>query len=66
MALLSVNRVVKDKVEAECNRVRSLVAACVKGGASRTAALDELKSERDAMKIKTAVLTDLLAVFRAV
>jgi hypothetical protein len=66
MAMLSVNRVVKEKVGEECNRVRSLVAAFLKGGASKTAALDELKSERDVLKIKTAALTDLLAVFRAV
>ncbi len=66
MAMLSVNRVVKEKVDEECNRVRSLIGACLKGGASKTAALDELKSERDTLKTKTAVLSDLLAVFRAV
>jgi hypothetical protein len=66
MAMLAVNRVVKEKVEAECNRVRSLVGACLKGGASKTAAFDELQSERDALKTKTAALSDLLAVFRAV
>lgn len=66
MAMLSVNRVVKEKVEEECHRARTLVVAFLKGGASKTAILDELKSERDVLKTKTAVLTDLLAVFRAV
>jgi hypothetical protein len=66
MAMLSVNRVVKEKVEEECNRVRTLVTAFLKGGSGKTAALDELKSERDVLKTKTAILTDLLAVFRAV
>jgi hypothetical protein len=65
MAMLSVNRVVKEKVDEECNRVRSLVAAFLKGGAGKTPA-DELKSERDVLKTKTAALTDLLAVFRSV
>ena len=66
MAMLSVNRVVKEKVEEECARVRSLIAAFLKGGAGKPGALDELKSERDVLKTKTAALTDLLAVFRAV
>jgi hypothetical protein len=66
MAMLSVNRVVKEKVEEECNRVRSLVGACLKGGASKTAVLDELKLEQEVLKTKTAALSDLLAVFRAV
>jgi hypothetical protein len=65
MAMLSVNRVVKEKVEEECHRVRSLVAACLKGGPSKTAALDELRLQRDMLKTKTATLSDLLAVFRA-
>jgi hypothetical protein len=43
-----------------------LIAAFLKGGAGKPAALDELKSERDVLKTKTAALTDLLAVFRAV
>ena len=63
--ILSVNRVVKDKVEQECNRVLSLAAACLADGAGKTAAMDELKTERAVLKNKTMALSDLLAVFRA-
>ena len=65
LELLSVNRVVREKVEAECNRIRSLVAACLKGGAPQTALVEALKRERELVKQKTMVLSDLLAVFRA-
>ena len=64
--MLSVNQVVKGKVEQECIRVDSLVTACLKDGAAKSDALDELKVERAALKRKTEVLSDLLAVFRAV
>jgi hypothetical protein len=63
--MLSVNQVVKRKVEQECNRVRSLVAACLTDGAEKAGALDELKAERVVLKHKTMALSDLLAVFRA-
>jgi len=66
MEILSVNRVVKGKVEQECNRVLSLIAACLPDGAGNTGALDELKAERAVLKNKTMALSDLLAVFRAV
>ncbi|MDO9116324.1 MAG: hypothetical protein Q7U39_00080 [Nitrospira sp.] len=65
LELLSVNRVVRDKVEAECNRIRSLIEACLKGGASQMALVEALKTERGIVKQKTMVLSDLLAVFRA-
>lgn len=65
LELLSVNRVVRDKVEAECNRIRSLVEACLTGGVPHTAVLQTLKEERAIVKQKTMVLSDLLAVFRA-
>jgi len=65
LELLSVNRVVRDKVEAECNRIRSLVEACLTGGAPPAAVLEALKEERGIVKQKTMVLSDLLAVFRA-
>jgi Skp family chaperone for outer membrane proteins len=63
--MLSVNQVVKAKVEQECNRVRSLVTACLTDGAAKSAALEELKAERALLKQKTMALSDLLAVFRA-
>jgi hypothetical protein len=65
MEMLSVNRVVKDKVEQECHRVLTLSAACLTDRAGKTTALDELKAERAMLKNKTMALSDLLAVFRA-
>lgn len=65
LELLSVNRVVRDKVEAECNRIRSLVEVCLKGGLSQTALVEALRTERGIVKQKAMVLSDLLAVFRA-
>ena len=64
LAMLSVNQVVKAKVEQECNRVRSLIMACFADGSANAVALDELKAERAALKHKTMALSDLLAVFR--
>ena len=66
MEILSVNRVVKGKVEEECNRVLALAAACLAGGDGKKAAMDELNAERVVLKNKTMALSDLLAVFRAV
>ncbi len=63
--MLVVNQVVKAKVEQECNRVRSLIMACLADGAAKAVALDELKAERAVLKHKTMALSDLLAVFRA-
>ena len=65
MEMLSVNRVVKGKVEQECNRVLSLTAACLTDGAGKMAALDVVNAERTVLKNKTMALSDLLAVFRA-
>ena len=65
MEILSVNRVVKNKVEQECERVLTLSAACLTDGATKTAAMDELSAERAVLKTKTMALSDLLAVFRA-
>lgn len=62
--ILSVNRVVKGKVEQECDRVLALGNACLAGsveGASREAIL----GERAVLHTKTIALSDLLAVFRA-
>jgi len=65
MEILSVNRVVKNKVEQECERVLTLSAACLTDGATKTAAMYELSAERAVLKTKTMALSDLLAVFRA-
>jgi len=63
--MLSANQVVKAKVEQECNRVDSLIMACLTDGAAQAGALEALKAERDVLKHKTMALSDLLAVFRA-
>jgi len=63
MEILSVNRVVKSKVEQECIRVLSLTAACLKGADGKT--METVKAERAVLKNKTMALSDLLAVFRA-
>jgi hypothetical protein len=65
LGMLSVNQVVKDKVAQECDRIESLVTACLKDGAAKAGVLDELKAERAVLKHKTLALSDLLAVFRA-
>lgn len=65
MEILSVNRVVKEKVEQECNRVFTLTAACLTEGAGKVSAMQDAVAERAGLKSKTMALTDLLAVFRA-
>jgi hypothetical protein len=64
--ILSVNPVVKGRVEQESARIASLVTACLSEGPAKAGALDELKAERAILKYKTMALSDLLAVFRAV
>lgn len=63
--MLTVNQVVKAKVEQECNRVRSLIMTSLADGAANAVALDELKAERAVLKHKTMALSDLLAILRA-
>lgn len=65
MEILSVNRVVKEKVEEECNRVLALTAECLANGTDQAGATYELRIERAVLKNKTMALSDLLAVFRA-
>lgn len=65
LEMLSVNQVVKGKVEQECNRVHALVTACLAEGVGKAIALNDLKAERAILKHKTMALSDLLAVFRA-
>jgi hypothetical protein len=65
MELLAANRVVKGKVEQECERVLALGVACLKGGPDKAATLDKIKTERAGLQHKMSALSDLLAVFRA-
>jgi len=63
--ILTVNRVVKSKVEQECDRILALGAACLKTG-PKGAMTDDVKAAREVLKNKTMALSDLLAVFRSV
>ena len=63
--LLASNRVVKEKVTAETERILQLGADCVEG-ASGNNQNDQLTKERDMLRIKTLAISDLLAVFRSV
>jgi len=65
MELLSVNGVVKGKVEQECDRILSLGAAGMRGGGQDAATIEEMQRERATLQNKALVLSDLLAVFRA-
>ncbi|MEW6543579.1 MAG: hypothetical protein AB1411_08200 [Nitrospirota bacterium] len=65
LAILSVNRIVKGKVEYECERILSLGAACLKDGARSAALLGDVEDARAVLQNKTIALSDLLAVFRA-
>jgi hypothetical protein len=66
-----VNRVVKGKVEQECERILSLGATCLTGRDQQSGPKDgqdgiaALKAERTILQNKTIALSDLLAVFRA-
>lgn len=64
--ILSVNRVVKNKVEQECDRILALGATYMKGSGNQAAALESVKAERAILQNKTVALSDLLAVFRSV
>jgi hypothetical protein len=65
MEILSVNRVVKEKVAKECDRVLDLGMACLKDGAKSQMVVEQIKAERALLQTKTIALSDLLAVFRA-
>ena len=66
LQMLSINRVVHDKVEKECARALELAAACQQpDAAARKAAIETLHKERAMLHTKTLALTDLIAVFRS-
>ena len=62
--LLTTNRVVKDKVAAETERILQLGVDHV-AGASHSGLNDQLAKERDMLRMKTLAISDLLAVFRS-
>jgi hypothetical protein len=65
MEILSVNPVVKRKLADECDRILALGASCLKSGGSDTKTREAIHAERAVLKNKTMVLSDLVAVFRA-
>lgn len=65
MEILTVNPVVKKKLEQECDRIVALGATCLKDGATDAKMRDAIQSERSILKSKTLALSDLVAVFRA-
>ena len=62
---LTVNPVVKGKVEEECSRVLALAESYLKKGSGQKDVFEQIKHERAIMKTKLVALSDLLAVFRA-
>ena len=65
LGLLSVNGVVRGKVEEEYDRVTALATTCQKGTGDQTTTLGLVKTERAVLQNKMIALSDLLAVFRA-
>jgi len=65
MNMITVNPVVKGKVEKECDRILSLGKKCLQGRSTDPSTLQEIKQERSMLQHKTIALSDLLAVFRA-
>jgi hypothetical protein len=63
--ILSINRVVKTKVQDECDRVMALGSACLQAG-GKGAMADDIKAARAVLQNKTIALSDLLAVFRSI
>lgn len=63
--ILAINRVVKTKVQEECDRILALGAACLQAGAKGPMA-DDIKAARAVLQNKTIALSDLLAVFRSI
>ncbi len=63
--ILTVNPVVKGKVEEECSRVLALAESYLKKSSGQKDALEQIQRERAILKTKLMALSDLLAVFRA-
>jgi len=63
--LLATNRVVKDKVAVESERILQVGADCM-AEASESGLKEQVAKEREALRMKTLTISDLLAVFRSV
>ena len=63
--ILSINRVVKAKVEKECDEILALGSACLKAGGGGAMA-DDIRAARAVLQSKMIALSDVLAVFRSI
>jgi hypothetical protein len=64
MDLLAGNPAVRQTLEPECKRLLSLTSACFSNGTQSSVAMKEARTEREALRSKTAALTELLEVFQ--
>ncbi len=62
--LLSTNRVVKEKIAVESERILQLGADCV-AQANAKDLNDQLAKERELLRMKSLTISDLMAVFRS-
>ncbi|MDH4085589.1 MAG: hypothetical protein OEV27_00925 [Nitrospira sp.] len=65
MEIVSVNPVVKRKLADECDRILALGASYLTSGATDPKIREMIQAERAILKNKTIVLSDLVAVYRA-
>ncbi len=65
LEILTVDPVVKGKLDKECERLFTVGAKSLMGGTEKVAALDVLGAHRVIFQNKTMALSDLLAVYRA-
>ena len=65
MEILSVNPVVKRKLTDECDRILNLGASCLTSSPVTVNHRESIQAEREVLKQKTSVLSDLVAVYRA-
>ena len=63
---ISINPVVRQKVEAECEEILRLGGVCLREGKTKPTAGEQVQASRTMLKNKVIALSDLLAVFRAV
>lgn len=64
--IISINPVVRQKVEAECEEILRLGEVCLREGKTKPNAGEQVQASRVMLKNKVIALSDLLAVFRAV
>jgi hypothetical protein len=64
--IISINPVVRQKVEAECEEILRLGGVCLREGKTKPNTGEQVQVSRAVLKNKVIALSDLLAVFRAV